>query len=76
MAKRSVTAGGKKPVGSVEAISQIFKVDQAMYMKVRMLAAIRRGTGKSSTAQDIYVEAVQEYLERHAIELEGVAQGA
>jgi hypothetical protein len=77
MAKQSVSAGKKKPVtGSEEWISQIFRVDQRTYLKVRTLAEVRRGTGKPSTGQDIYAEAVQEYLERHAIELEDVAKGA
>jgi ribosomal protein S12 methylthiotransferase accessory factor YcaO len=39
-------------------------------MKVRTLAAARRGTGKAATGQDIYAEAIQEYLERYAAELD------
>ena len=72
MAKQSKTAEKKPVVKSDETsvISQIFKVDQPTYLKVRTLAAARRGTGKAATAQDIYVEAVSEYLERHALELE------
>jgi len=36
--------------------------------------AARRGTGKAATGQDIYAEAIQEYLARHAVELMDVAK--
>jgi hypothetical protein len=76
MAKRNDwLARKKKPQSeSTEAISQIFKVDQPTYLKVRTLAAARRGTGKAATGQDIYAEAIQEYLARHAVELMDVAK--
>ena len=71
MAKRNVQAAEKKPMAETsEVVSQLFKVDQPTYLKVRTLAAIRRGTGRAATGQDIYLEAVREYLERHAVELE------
>ena len=77
MAKLNMMAGKKKAdPGADELISQIFKVDQPTYMKVRTLAAARRGTGRPATGQDIYVEAVQEYLDRHAVELKDVAKRA
>ena len=78
MAKRDDwSARKKKPQSeSAEAISQIFKVDQPTYLKVRTLAAARRGTGKAATGQDIYAEAIQEYLARHAVELMDVARRA
>ena len=77
MAKLNMMAGKKKAdPGTDELISQIFKVDQPTYMKVRTLAAARRGTGRPATGQDIYVEAVQEYLDRHAMELKDVAKRA
>lgn len=77
MAKQDLTAAKKKPVsGSEQVIPQIFKVDQSTYLKVRTLAAARRGTGLAATGQDIYAEAVQDYLERHSVELEGAAKKA
>ncbi len=76
MAKRGVTTEKKKPSNApVEAISQMFKIDQSTYMKVRTLAAARRGTGKAATGQDIYAEAIQEYLERYAAELDDAVTG-
>jgi hypothetical protein len=49
-------------------------IHEAQYAKVRTLAAARRGSGRPATGQDIYVEAVHEYLERHAVELKDVAR--
>lgn len=67
---RQGKVGSKKPVAKSEiGISQIFKVDQSTYMRVRMLAAARRGSGRAATAQDIYVEAISQYLERNGGEL-------
>ncbi len=61
----------KKPMGKAsDVVSQLFRVDQTTYLKIRTLAAKRRGTGRAATGQDIYLEAVREYLERHAVELE------
>jgi hypothetical protein len=68
------SARKKKPQSeTTESISQIFKVDQPTYLRVRTLAAARRGTGKAATGQDIYAEAIQEYLARHTVELMDVA---
>ena len=75
MAKHKVIPE-KKPVAAIETISQIFKVDQPTYMKVRTLAAARRGSGRAATGQDIYLEAIREYLERNAVELQGIEQSA
>ena len=75
MAKRGVTKAKKLSNAPVEAISQMFKVDQSTYMKVRTLAAARRGTGKAATGQDIYAEAVHEYLVRYAAELDDAVTG-
>jgi hypothetical protein len=48
-------------------IGQYFKVRYDLYVKVRLLAASRRGTGEAATAQDIYTQAISEYIERNAV---------
>lgn len=67
MAKSSSTAKAR-PV-TQKPIQQMFKVDPETYRKVRMLAAARTGTGRASTGQGIFLEALNEYLERNTREL-------
>ena len=70
MAKSASTAKGK--VTTEDSVQQMFKVDPLTYRKVRLLAATRSGSGRPATGQDIYKQAVKEYLERNAEELESV----
>ena len=71
MAKRTVTAN--KAADTEKLISQIFKVDAATYRNVRLLAAARTGSNRPATGQAIYLEALREYLERNAEEVEAVS---
>ena len=68
MAKKTV-----QPATAQEEVSQIFKVRPDVYRKVRMLGLLRRRSGKPATGQDIYTKAIEEYLDRHASELEAVS---
>lgn len=60
----------EKSMAPQKPIQQMFKVDRPMYRQVRMLAAYRSGTGKAASGQDIYVEAVAQYLSRNSDEVE------
>jgi hypothetical protein len=71
MAKSS-SAAKQRPVAQ-KPIQQMFKVDPGTYRKIRMLAAARSGTGKAATGQDIFLEALNEYLERNTKELPSMA---
>ncbi len=71
MAKNTLKAK-MKPVAQ-KPIQQMFKIDAETYRKVRVLAAARTGTGKAATGQDIFVEALGQYLERNSREFELVA---
>jgi len=69
---KSTSAVKQRPAAQ-KPIQQMFKVDQGTYRKVRMLAAARTGTGRAATGQDIFLEALNEYLERNTRELTAVA---
>ncbi len=56
----------KKETGRVGAA---FQLNVESWKKVRSLIVGRRGTNLPNTAQSIYEEAVEAYLEQHAIEL-------
>lgn len=70
------TMKGKKDVAKEKLISQIFKIDPQTYRLVRTLAAGRRGTNKAATGQEIYAEAIREYLTKNAAELQDLAKTA
>lgn len=71
MAKKTVKSATTKE--RAEEIPQVFKVQPEVYRKVKLLGALRRGTGKPTTGQDIYTQALKEYLERHATELQAIS---
>lgn len=52
-----------------QVIGQFFRLDAGMYRMVRTLGINRRGTGRPSTSQAIYQEAIKDYLEKHTAEL-------
>jgi len=64
------TSAAKTKPAAEKTIQQMFKVDALTYRKVRILAAARTGTGKAATGQDIFLEALMQYLERNSREFE------
>ena len=68
MAKSTLAA--KQRPAAQKPIAQMFKIDPVTYRKVRMLAAARTGSGKAATGQDIFFEALTQYLERNTREVE------